>query len=154
MFSVILKYFYVIHTINWWTFKFQFFFLQWVSLFHPSRKNSVTLQTPKCRCIHCTQWRTRITIFSQLYRFQGDICGQSIWDKVMCYWEHVMKTHWKNLGNKKNPCALDLCFPSSICTKRKWKRVTKSNVFSSYASHVLDACDLPLLLQQKGGRGF
>jgi hypothetical protein len=121
-FLLILNYVYAIHTINWRTFKFQNFFLQWASLFHPSRKNSVIVENPKRVCIHSTQWSTCATTFSQLYRFQGDIFGQSIWDKVMCYWEHVMENILKKLGEQEESnCALDLCFPSSICTERKWK---------------------------------
>jgi hypothetical protein len=32
---------------------------------------------------------------AHLYRFQEDNVGQSIWDKVMCYWG----THWELDGN-------------------------------------------------------
>ncbi len=39
---------------------------------------------------------------SHLYKFQQDNIGQSVWDEVRCYWEHVeehignlMGTHWE-----------------------------------------------------------
>ncbi len=41
-----------------------------------------------------------MSFLAHLYMWKGENFGQRIWDKVRCYWEHPMKTHWK-LGEPK-----------------------------------------------------
>ncbi len=151
MLSVILNYISVIHTINWGTFKFSFCSGP-LSLAHHAK-------------ILLLYWFTIVDVFtlhneSHVWKYsfryigsQGTYLGKAYGTK-WCAFGNMLWKHIEKLGEQEESnCALDLCFPSSICTERKWKRVTRSNVFYSCASHVLDACDLPLLLQQKGEGG-
>ncbi len=49
--------------------------------------------------------KTQISILALVYWFQEDIAGQSVWDKVRCFWEHIrerirnlvnlLRTHWE-----------------------------------------------------------
>jgi hypothetical protein len=40
-------------------------------------------------------WNICVPTYAQLYRFEQDNVGHSIWDKVRCHWEHVERTNWE-----------------------------------------------------------
>jgi hypothetical protein len=72
-----------------------------------------TLETSQHKSIH-TKY-INIPIFPQLYSFPDNKLGQSIWDKMRCYREHVgehvgehienlttmLEIHWEHIENKK-----------------------------------------------------
>ncbi len=58
------------------------------------------------KVIEVSMWRCNKFPLAQLYRWEGENCGQTIWDKMRCYWEHPWGTcceleeqHWKHIRN-------------------------------------------------------
>jgi hypothetical protein len=68
-----------------------------------------TLETSQYKSIHSKY--INIPIFPHLYSFPDNKLGQSIWDKMRRYREHVeehienlrimLEIHWEHIGNKK-----------------------------------------------------
>jgi hypothetical protein len=52
------------------------------------------------------------------YKFQKDIVGQNVWNKLRCYWEHVEK----DIGNLRGTCYEPIGNVMGKCYKFAIKR--------------------------------